>query len=147
MIYPKDAKTKTIIIQGNTDEIIITEIPSTILAVRIQQSGTASETMVLCGSDYVALNYAKDFPISLVNYVCNDIVKVEKTGQDQAFISVTYVSYDISQSGSTTASFYNGWTHGEIVNSIFIFLIFMMIGFTLFYKMIYFKKILIKHNR
>ena len=146
MIYPKDALTKTIIIQGVTDETLITKIPNTILAIRIQQSGIASETMVLCGVEPVALNYAKDFPISLVNYVCNDIVKVEKTGQDEAFISVTYVPYDISKNdtSSTSPYFVWGFSYGEIILSIFVFMIFIMFAFKSFWNAIFHKKITLR---
>lgn len=91
MIYPYNAKTIETTIAGNTEQILVLGTnPKIILGVYVQQSGTASETLLLCGTQVFAKNYSKDFSLNLTYRECNDVIKAEKTGQDEAFISLTY---------------------------------------------------------
>ena len=98
MVFPKDAITFNAEIDGADDLIITTKTPTTILGIRMQQSGTQSETDILCGNVLIAKNYGtRDYPLDLIQFACNDILKVEKTGQgDKAFVSVTYVEREIT---------------------------------------------------
>jgi hypothetical protein len=61
-----------------------------ILNARVQQSGTASETSILCGSTTFLKNYARDFPQYLMIRRCDDIISVVKTGNDEAYVSIVY---------------------------------------------------------
>jgi len=104
-MFPPDAITFTDELVGGETTNIITatsESPVTVLAVRMQQSGSQSETLVYCGSEQVAHNYNKDYAQDLMNYVCTDLLKVEKTGMgDNAFVTVTYVPYNRTELAST----------------------------------------------
>jgi len=63
-----------------------------IVGISIQQSGTSSDSWLLCNTSIVAKNYGKDFPFTMMNYYCNSTVTVEKTGQDKASFVVSYIS-------------------------------------------------------
>lgn len=101
----------------------------TILAIKLQQSGLASETIIYCGNNIIAHNFAKDYSLDLINYVCNnqDVI-LTKSGNDTAFLSLSYVPYDVSKISTSTPTYYNGFSGGEIINSTFnfLFLIFLM---------------------
>jgi len=140
MTYPQDAITKTFIVDGVIPSTFIDNPPATILSVHIQQSGLASETQLLCGPDVIAFNFAKDYGLDLIQYFCNQNLTISKTGQDKAFVSLTYIKRDISQATSTEPFVFNGYTNGEIINGVFLFLILMVLSFGLFLKMLYPKK-------
>ena len=84
------------------------ENPITIQAIRIQQSGTQSDTDILCGTHSIAHNYGvRDYSLDLMNYVCRDTFMASKTGAgDKAFISVSYLPYNYASASflSFTAS-------------------------------------------
>jgi len=147
MIFPKDAKTISTSITNIGSEILVSDIPSSVLSVRIQQSGIQSETEIYCGSHIIAHNYAKDYSIDLGHHICYDPVVMNKTGAgDTAFATLTYVPYDINKNdtSSTSPYFINGFSYGEIVLSIFLFLIFIIIAFKCFWSSIFHKKITLR---
>ena len=63
-----------------------------IVGVVLQQSGIASSTQLLCGSSVVTKNYAKDIPNVVLNYHCTENIIVTKTGQDDSFVTMSYIS-------------------------------------------------------
>ncbi len=125
-IFPIDAQTFFKELQGIDDAVLSTTSPLTILGLSIHQSGTQSESNVMCGSVVVSKSYAKDLPFTFMNFVCNDDLKVEKTAAgDDAFFVITIVPYDITKDSitpiatiSTASSSYNyiqQFTTGDIV--------------------------------
>lgn len=66
----------------------------TIIGYSIQQSGQASDTLLKCGSDTIARNYARDAAFNQLSYHCSGSISVTKTGNDNIFISITYVPRD-----------------------------------------------------
>jgi len=140
MIYPQDAITKTFLVDGVMPETFIDNPPTTIFSVHIQQSGQASETHLLCGTENIAINYSKDYPLDLIQYICNSNLHISKTGNDQAIITLTYIKRDISQATTTQQYAYNGFSYGDLISGVFLFLILMVLSFSLFLKMLYPKK-------
>lgn len=112
-MLPRDTITIVGTIQGNTDRIIVSTSTNTVINVRLQQSGTASETHLSCGASVGGLdiisNFGKDFPEVNMNYVCTSTLQVHKTGNDTSWYSVSYVprdrktSFDPVFSNSTTS--------------------------------------------
>lgn len=132
MIFPKDAKTVTGKVINVNTQTVITDIPNTVLSIRLQQSGSQSETVITCGStgQELAHNYAKDYSLDLIQFVCNDNVIVDKTGSgDEAFFTITYVPYDLNKSASNTPSIANGFIYGDIIISVLLFMTFMTVFF------------------
>lgn len=79
---------------------------STVLNIRMQQSGTASETSVRCGTTTVALNYAKDFAEVNGHILCeNKALYFSKTGNDRSFLVMTYVPYNVASSTARGMSY------------------------------------------
>ena len=141
MTYPQDAITKTYYLSNVVPLQVIDTPPITILGVHIAQSGTQSNTIITCGTAKLAVNFDKDYSLDLINYVCNENLNIEKTGAgDSSFSTITYIKRDISQATSTDTFVYNGFTNGEIINGVFLFLILMVLSFGLFLKMLYPKK-------
>jgi len=95
-MFPKDAKTVTQELVGASTATMLPSGSYTILNVSMQQSGTASDTSLLCGSSLIAKNYARDFPTNDMSYNCNDTLVGTKTGNDSSTIVVTYVDYPLA---------------------------------------------------
>jgi len=132
-VFSKDAKTTQYEITGVGNQTLISDNPNTVLGIKIQQSGTQSESFIKCGSTVLAHNFEKDYSIDLIQYPCYDTVVFDKTGLgDSAFVSITYVPYDITKSASNTPSIYQGFSYGDIVISVFVFIatIFMIFTYT-----------------
>ena len=91
MIFPYGSRTISILVVGNQNITWVTSTePKLLLALEIQQSGVASNSLVYCGNDLIAKNYAKDFGQILIYKRCDDIVRIEKTGQDEAYFNLVY---------------------------------------------------------
>ena len=128
-MFPKDAITQTTELQGAGDFVFDnTTDPKTILGISIQQSGTASDSFVLCGADTIAKNFSKELANVVLNYECNDILKVEKTGNDDAFFIITYVPYK-TIAGTTSPTFINGFSYDGILIGLLLFLMFFLMFF------------------
>lgn len=141
MIFPNDTITKTDEYCGETDIIISYSDKNTVLAVAMQQQNISSDTIINCGnSDIVAKNYATNFSNVLMNYQCNDKIRLLKSGNDCATVVVSYVPYltgDFSTStilgynptstisSSTDVKIYGSISAGELIISS-ILLIFVM---------------------
>jgi len=112
--------------------------PKTIIAVSMQQSKDLSDTILLCGNDILAKNYAKDLPQNIVNYPCSDDIIISKTGNDLASVIISYVPYSTSDLATSTQYGYNPTANiasssdiqvygsisaGEIMVSLFLFLL------------------------
>lgn len=122
-MFPHQAISTSTVISGNTSHVLLsTTSPVIVLGARMQQSGVASETIVQCGNGVVAYNYAKDYPLDLMNMYCTGGITVQKTGNDQSFVNVTYLPYWATNTPSLTSSLTatptamiaNGFTYGEI---------------------------------
>ncbi len=75
---------------------LLAQATTTILSITIQQSGTASNSWVSCGTTIVTRNYAKDFVVDDIHYLCaNQAINIEKTGNDDAFFIISYVEGDL----------------------------------------------------
>jgi len=95
--YPRDAITKTIQLLGASSYTFEAGTSAkTVLGASIQQSVTSSNTNLQCGSNNIMLNYAKDTAFNAMQYRCFDTLSVSKTGNDNAFIILTYVNRDVA---------------------------------------------------
>ena len=128
-MFPDNAITISQIFDGSVSStIIIPTYPSTLLGVNISQENLASNTNLYCGNELVLTNFAKTTEFMLIHKICNDVVRVQKAGNDKAQLLLTYVPYDISQATSTERFFY-GFSYGDIVISLFVFWIFSFLIF------------------
>ena len=73
--------------------------PRTVLSVRIQQEKDVSTTEISCGTQTLALNFAKDYPIDFPYHVCTDDIVIDKTGNDTAFVSIVHLPFNINETG------------------------------------------------
>ena len=106
-MFPYDAISVYRELLGPTTYLAVpTTTISTVLNVRMQQSGTASETSVKCGTTTIALNYAKDFAEVNSHTLCkNKAIYFSKTGNDSSFLVMTYVPYNVASSTSIGPSY------------------------------------------
>jgi len=95
------------LIGPSTFDVTTSNGPHTILGVAMQQSNTSSNTVVKCGNDIIAKNYATNFSNVPMNYQCNDDIIISKTGNDDASVIVTYVPYLTGAYSTTTQFGYN----------------------------------------
>ena len=140
-MFPKDAVTFTKTLEGVDDAVVITASPSspvTVLSVRMQQSGTQSETDLSCGPLVIAQNFGeRDYPLDLMSFLCTAELKFNKTGQgDDAFVSTTFVPRNLASSTeeSFTQGFIEGFTYGDIVISVVAMLIFSIVIYDFIYR-------------
>ncbi len=132
-LFPYDAITFTTEISGVTSQNIMPgSTPKTVLSVAMQQENQASNTVVECGSNLIAKNYATNFSAVPMSYRCFDTLRVSKTGNDKSTVIVTYVPYDISTTtpdynpstniaSSSDIKIYGSMTAGEVLISFLIF--------------------------
>lgn len=111
-MFPPDAITIFEEISGNvTTTIVNNNDDLTVLAITFQQSKDLSDTILFCGNDPLAKNYGKDFAQTFTNYKCNDDLILNKTGNDNATVIVTYIPYFQSNTATTTELGYNPSTN------------------------------------
>jgi len=122
-MYPQGAATHYVAASGTTSGVFENS-SSTVYGLHIQQSKDMSETVILCGSQVIAHNYAKDYPLDLIQHYCPGDLRWEKTGNDVAFISITY-----STSSGDRPGYVQNFSYGELTNSTFLFLIFSVLAF------------------
>jgi hypothetical protein len=117
--------------------LLSTTSPYYIVATRMQQEKDLSETLITCGvngiKSIVAHNYAKDYPLDLQMFYCNGNAVIEKTGTDEAFVSMTYIpqwaipvattTQSATTSTSTIPQYVNGFSYGDILISFFLFIL------------------------
>jgi hypothetical protein len=128
MVYPTDAITKTIDASGTQSLYLETgNATRTILGVSIQEDTINSK--ILCGNEEIIKNYAKNTQFNLINKVCKGDLVFNKAGNDTAELIITYVNRDITLQKTEPI-----FTYGDIINSVFLFLIFMVA----FYSFIHF---------
>jgi len=136
-MYPQDAITYSIELNGVITDFFYTGDESTLLGVAMQQSANNSVTTLRCGSDSVAQNYAKDLAFIPLNKECTDSLSLTKTGNDTSFIVVTYVPYLRSEqpqpynpvqnpATTTDVTVYGSISGGEILIVLFIFLLIVL---------------------
>lgn len=139
-MYPVNAVSISEVVSGVTETIIYdaslhNNKYNLVIGVSMQQEKDLSDTELLCDTELVALNYGKDLPQISMMYECDGILKIEKTGQDEAFVHVVMLyddpiyTYSTTTSTSTQPSIINGFTHGEMINGLMLFLIIIMMFF------------------
>lgn len=129
-MFPKDAITQTFFLEGISEQVVTSITPTTILGVNMQQSGSQSETTLMCGQVEVAKNFSQNLPLNLIQFSCNDQIKFEKTGAgDDAFVSITYITRNIASSTEENfvPGFVQGFTYDGVVISILSMLIFSIV--------------------
>jgi hypothetical protein len=96
-MFPADTITQTHELSGPSSFTFVngTEVKY-IFQITMQQSGTASDTFLYCGNNVVSRNYAKDTPNQLLNYRCENTIRTAKTGNDNSFITISYVNRDVT---------------------------------------------------
>lgn len=125
-MFPTYALSTTTAISGtHTYTLVSTTSPFHVVAVRMQQSKDLSETVVQCtiGGKLAVIghNYAKDYPLDLLNFDCDSDVVILKTGNDEAFVSVTYIpDWAIP---TTTPRYMQGFSYGEIMISFLLLIV------------------------
>lgn len=77
----------------------------TILGVAMQQSNTSSNTVLKCDDVVIAKNYATNYSHVPMNYRCEGDIEISKTGNDNAFVIVTYVPYFTDEMSTTTLGY------------------------------------------
>jgi protein involved in ribonucleotide reduction len=142
MIFPNDTITYTIHIPtgGAGDYIISNNFPTTILGFAFYQKNVASDSIITCGSTPFFDNFAQTIPYISANYICNDVLKIVKTGNDEAMILVNYVPYNISLNSTSTPFAQNGFSYGDILISFFLFIIMVAGVFSWILKNRFYKK-------
>jgi len=130
-MFPIQSISTSTVISGNTTyPLVSTTSPIYILGVRMQQSGTASETVVRCNNGVVGFNYGKDYPLDLQNFLCEGGVTITKTGNDSSFVSLTYLPYWATSTKTEVnfdhASILNGYTYGELWIGLLLLFIFLI---------------------
>jgi hypothetical protein len=110
---------------------------STVYGVVFLQGNVSSNTVLQCNSNMIFKNFAKDTAYMPMNYTCVGDLKIVKTGNDEAMILVNYatatppviITRNENISSSTFPMVSNGFTHGEVLISYFLFLLVVMIFF------------------
>lgn len=119
-MFPLGAISTTTTINGaKTLVLVSTTSPTRILGLHMQQENVASLTQIKCGDYVVGKNYAKDYTLDLLNFHCNSDISVVKTGNDEAFVSVTYIREPDYHQVNTS----NGFTYGDMVIGFFLFIL------------------------
>jgi len=128
-MLPSDSITYTIEIPNNGagDYLITGTQTTTVLGFSSIQANVSSNTRLMCGSNQILNNFSKDYLYTDLNYVCNDILKITKTGNDQAMVIINYVNYNRTQLSTSTPIIYAGFSQGELLIGLFLF-IFMLAG-------------------
>jgi hypothetical protein len=149
-VFPKEAVSVFIKVAGEQEFEWLASAERTILGVRMQQSGGTSRTIVFCGTEEIAQNWAKDYPQDLMQKYCNLPIKIKKTGDDTAFISLTYMPFDIatasdlgnfsddlaSVSGIAPLKTFGFMTAGDILIALLLFGLAMLNLLTIFLRKI-----------
>lgn len=130
-MFPTDAITEFYELAG-AGQIDFATSTRTILGISIQQSSVASNSYSMCNGNIFALNYSRDFSFNPINYVCNGVFSIGKTGVDSAAFIITYVPRDISSStnASTSQLFINGFSYGEVLTIMLLIFIFSAVFFS-----------------
>jgi uncharacterized membrane protein len=141
-MLPFDTITYTIHIphSGSGTYIISNIFPTTILGFSFNQKNVASDSIIQCGDVKVFDNFATSIPYISLNYLCNDVLKIVKTGNDEAMILVNYVPYNITLNSTSTPLFKNGFSYGDILILFFFFIIMVAGVFSWILKNRFYKK-------
>lgn len=107
---------------GSGDYVITTSYPTTILGFASIQADVSSNTRLMCGSNQVLNNFSKDFLYTDLNYICNDTLKITKSGNNQEMIIVNYVPYNNHLLSTSTPIIYAGFSQGDLLIGFFLFI-------------------------
>lgn len=136
-MFPKDATTESFFLEGEVSTTVTSTVPTTILGIHIQQTAMSSETDILCGAVPIARNFDTNYGLNLLQFKCDSTLSISKTGvASDAFISITYVSRDISQATEEDfeQGFVQGFTYDGVVISILSMLIFSIVIYDFLYR-------------
>jgi len=152
MIYPCDARTATFLVNYNSSVEILpaTSTPRTILSTFIQNTGPniAGQAQSI-KADGVFLNFIGPTsyvynPVTYSTYItANDLRAYNSSLTYNAYGQVVFVERNIASTtepilcapsipAATGPTLYNGFTQGEIITTLFLFLSFMCFVFTIF---------------
>lgn len=67
----------------------VTTTPATLISYSFKQGNVSSDTDMMCGDTVLFKNTSTDIPFTLVNYYCPDGLHFEKTGNDNAQVTMT----------------------------------------------------------
>lgn len=124
-MLPYDTITYANVFQGNSTTTIATP-PCTILGYQVMQENIASNIYFWNGTDLIFQNFALNTPYISVNIPCKGDFKIEKEGNDRAFVTVNYITRTETATSSGQIVTENGFTYGELTISFFLFII--MVG-------------------
>jgi hypothetical protein len=130
-MFPEDAQTAIVNVSGTTSYVLLPaqNATRTILGVYISQENLASNTDIKCGDIEILTNFSKTTSMVLMRRKCppNTEVVINKTGNDNSQTVLTYVNRDlITTPSSTLPAYVNGFSYGDIVSTVFLFLIFII---------------------
>lgn len=109
--------------------------PITILSGSINQSGTQSETRIFCGSHTLFKSYTAGVGSQNIQYKCSHSLEYTKTGAgDTAFISVSYVPYQVGLTATNSIGVDNTMTAGDLDIILLLFGLVMLSLLNLFFK-------------
>lgn len=126
-MLPLDTRTMHLQLVGDSTSTIL-YYPYTVLGVQVMQEKISSAIKIFDSTENILINYAVNSPYIAQNYVGIGDLKISKTGNDEAFVTINYVPYNIRDTIATnTPGIINGFTQGELLISYFLF-IFMVAG-------------------
>jgi len=73
--------------------------PVTVLSVRINHQISLAETSISCDGHVLAKNMQLDYPLDFPHHVCTEDVLIDKTGPQDAFVSIVYLPFNINETG------------------------------------------------
>lgn len=123
MIQPPGSLHSATELTGDASVVAITADsanPVTVLSIRIQEEKDAGTTFISCDAVDIARNWAKDYPIDFPYVICTSDVVIDKTGNDDAFVSIVFLPFNINEStGSvvltpTPVTLFSSFTFGEL---------------------------------
>jgi len=131
-IFPQDTDTHSLFLSGASTTIVHEYDPneySEVISVSMQQEKDLSNTELYCGDVLIAKNYAKDLGQIFMSYPCYDDITIEKTGNDEAFVSVV-----ILHSTTTMPKYINNFSYGDIMIGFILFLMLTGMFFSSIYR-------------
>ncbi len=143
MVYPIDAKTipfsnpaigEIILLPAPGENQHRTILNATILNYKDNQT---EESYIDCGEIRIAKAFYKAwFDNRQMSYLCNQEIVSGNSGALGSYGQIVYVDYDIASSTRPVETI-SGFSHGEIVATIFLFLIFIVSVYNFYWATIH----------
>jgi len=144
MTYPCDAKTIIDYATATSTKIILpaTSGDRTILYVSMDSYDSLFNNNLSCGSVTLSNRISTAYnginrPFDFLTLRCNKDINLKNDGSNNVWAKIVYVDRNIASTTEPTACFgapttYNGFTQGEIITTLFLFLSFLCFVFTIF---------------